>query len=906
MKIKNLNPSITVLFVIIALGLLSLPSAMSYDMTTIPAWNDTYDTNSSRYLILLFANFSATPSGTSIGDGTWCDETGRWCNQNGVSGGVNMFDGLGAMQTRGTGGSLGYVTDGTMDALSESVNWTCITVFNKSQDGYGADQNNIFYFDYSVGGRIGHEDTTNGDIIEAGSNIDSFKDYDLCDGNYQKIVMSVREDSNKFDMIYTDGCNVTHFIFNNSNTNGDNGILQTLQVTGSSKTTTANFSMWYFICFDGNRTEVPLLPTVSDVFAVDLYLTDDNGNLYPELNDEFSVSEDDEFFIGNNYTVNDILAINDSVCNFTAGNISAHFTSTSITNQSIANSNTYYSLVFSENNNSLLSDGYEVSVCRNTVKADLQLYINDILYYTIDQDLIPLCANGFYTEKSNTTDFNNVSSINFTVGCLTCNPATLVIVTDDDDELLHYERNYEKHFENMTFNSTLGIYRKESHKYHYKKSGEDVGNITIACNNSVTEDFIFNITNVNLTIDVFSIDDIAFTEGMEIEQENITDILIEVSGDFVSFLEFNLTYVNGTVIKSETDEYMQVETADLTSEGILNITVYAKDDEDNIAEFETWFIINDTTNPTIQWINPLSTNATIYDFNTSESLSISLFDINLFAYNITVYKPDGSIAQNRNETDTTNQTKSVIILTQLDQNGTWIIDASVSDDHTKNEIEDYKIKEEIDTLYFDDIKITGVNAVKSKAIKKKDRYNFEFEYYDDNPYKAYIIESPNKLYYREHSKYKAHFVDFVQKKWIDFDYNSNVPPYVYKLNDSSYRVEIYSHDDIILFNSIGGLNIENEQIQFEVNPPADETETLLFDFDLTQLSNVVLLFVLIFLWIALQTLSFTFNNFAFGSFAFFIGIIIGFLFVNLSVFLTILFIIMNISLYISLARRKKT
>jgi hypothetical protein len=79
----------------------------------------------------------------------------------------------------------------------------------------------------------------------------------------------------------------------------------------------------------------------------------------------------------------------------------------------------------------------------------------------------------------------------------------------------------------------------------------------------------------------------------------------------------------------------------------------------------------------------------------------------------------------------------------------------------------------------------------------------------------------------------------------------------------------------------------------------------LFGFDLRRQSNVILLFVMILLYLGLMIIGFAFNNFGFAGFGFFVGIIIGFMLSGLHIFLTLLFIFINIAIFYGFSRKNK-
>ena len=79
----------------------------------------------------------------------------------------------------------------------------------------------------------------------------------------------------------------------------------------------------------------------------------------------------------------------------------------------------------------------------------------------------------------------------------------------------------------------------------------------------------------------------------------------------------------------------------------------------------------------------------------------------------------------------------------------------------------------------------------------------------------------------------------------------------------------------------------------------------LFGFNLKNQSNVLLLFVVVLLYLGLMVLAFTFKNFGFAGFGFFIGIIIGLMLSGLHIFLTLLFMFINVIIFYTFAKKNK-
>lgn len=154
---------------------------------------------------------------------------------------------------------------------------------------------------------------------------------------------------------------------------------------------------------------------------------------------------------------------------------------------------------------------------------------------------------------------------------------------------------------------------------------------------------------------------------------------------------------------------------------------------------------------------------------------------------------------------------------------TYLIEIDVWDSHTKQEIGDYHIKEGMNYIKYDNtIKITANNAIISTTTKKRDRYEFKFNYlpFFTPEDKIFYVESDNKLTYIIESNYEAHFVDFKNEKWIDFN-GLDQAAKVYKVNDYKYKIVFEGNQDkTIVFNSIGSLNKGSAAYKFDIDNEA--------------------------------------------------------------------------------------
>jgi len=161
--------------------------------------------------------------------------------------------------------------------------------------------------------------------------------------------------------------------------------------------------------------------------------------------------------------------------------------------------------------------------------------------------------------------------------------------------------------------------------------------------------------------------------------------------------------------------------------------------------------------------------------------------------------------------------------------GTHTIQIYASDSHTATEIPEYKYRKGIieNSITYDfDSGWIKVKPKKNKLFtsfetkKHKDRYSFEIE---RNPFEKFVlgtdlefeVTSSSPLVVVE-SEYRGHIVSPSLFKWLDFE--SDYPDAVVtteQINDKKIRVLVEGiEDDVITFNSIGGLNVLNENYTF--------------------------------------------------------------------------------------------
>lgn len=226
----------------------------------------------------------------------------------------------------------------------------------------------------------------------------------------------------------------------------------------------------------------------------------------------------------------------------------------------------------------------------------------------------------------------------------------------------------------------------------------------------------------------------------------------------------------------------------------------------------------------------VAANTTIVNLNKSLDVLLNLtfsdnFDVYSFELNIT--NSDGSHLYNVTNT-TLNGTSTVWARTINISNGTdgtKKTAITVWDSHTAKSINDWNLGLEKDAATFDNqVRITCDGAESFNTLRKLDRYSFGCTYspgYKER--KAFYVESDSYLDYQGSSMYAAHFVDFKNKKWIDFE-GLGKKPIVTRISDRMFKVEFDISSENIWFNSIGTLNSFTSSFEFYLDMEVNSVE----------------------------------------------------------------------------------
>lgn len=364
-----------------------------------------------------------------------------------------------------------------------------------------------------------------------------------------------------------------------------------------------------------------------------------------------------------------------------------------------------------------------------------------------------------------------------------------------------------------------------------------------------------------LYMEIVDINGLGFTNGTTYDILSVNNFTVNIT-NADNFL-WNITYNNGSVIfENNTNVTGNVSYLLFTEDGVYNITIFGNN-TDGSEVITGWFYMNDTTFPTITWVNPGDDNNTNHIVNANFQLEMTLSDDNLFAYEIDVYNPSGD--KSFNYSDTALEVAEVNIFEVFVPNvtGVWVVNASVSDDHTRKSIGNYNVsygdssltfmfrdekyeyyetEEENQTIqhkhlvdFDNNVSITyqGQYDIRSmNTIKKDDRYEFNYSFYlledkgKDEVKHKFRVEC-NGIYPRENSGYTAHFVCWDTKTWIDFE-NPDISKLKIKgCGKDCFTVEFrLPGNEEVTFSSIGGLNIYNQSVEFTVGTTLPTNTTM--------------------------------------------------------------------------------
>ena len=360
----------------------------------------------------------------------------------------------------------------------------------------------------------------------------------------------------------------------------------------------------------------------------------------------------------------------------------------------------------------------------------------------------------------------------------------------------------------------------------------DIGTITIA--NTPPETPIILFPTANLITNVQPLDiNVTFNQ--------------DADGDAIT-IQY---YINGILNQTSSSNISFV-----ASDGVFNINVSLSDSAGFFsANASVNNITIDTTFPIIISTSPLNDSS----HSSAIPVAISCTDTNIFILNYTFFNSSFDILKTvQNGTPFGTEltiTDSISIVGLPD--GSYQINVSCSDTHTKKNIGDYMPVKDLGNLKLTyttpknndnvGIKLKSTTATLDDfgTIRESDRYVFWFSFLEpeDGTIYEYVfkINNQKELSYLADSTFNAHFV--TRYNWIDFEFDNNDDAIytIKQTNDGKFEVKIQTKKTFLNFRSIGGLNVATQEIILTIDTTIPPAEAVL---PLEGIANLAALFIL--------------------------------------------------------------
>ena len=338
-----------------------------------------------------------------------------------------------------------------------------------------------------------------------------------------------------------------------------------------------------------------------------------------------------------------------------------------------------------------------------------------------------------------------------------------------------------------------------------------------------------NSTPVNLNCSVSSISITLNTTNPR--QGGVVNASISVTE-----AEYNLA--NGTIIENSTganrfynftlnnkiEQFSQNFTISCGEGCIVNITGRTNNTGSGLQQTSQLITIAGTTAPTIlingeNFFNSINSTFIALSKLVNQRLYINFTDnIDLFAFNITIFNASGDSVYNITNTSLSGTFGNFSQMINI-KNGSGRYNVSIVawDSHTDYFIPEYDTRTNINSITYDNrVTISSPDAIAASTTKKSDRYTMKFTYSSSSTptTKTFILESDAELIPVYTSGYKAHFVDWKNKKWVDFEGISGQPTLT-QLRSNKWQISFDNADTEVNLQSIGGLNRNENWFSFD-------------------------------------------------------------------------------------------
>lgn len=321
-------------------------------------------------------------------------------------------------------------------------------------------------------------------------------------------------------------------------------------------------------------------------------------------------------------------------------------------------------------------------------------------------------------------------------------------------------------------------------------------------------------------------------------------------------------YLNNTLNESKNNILLNLTNQNFTlsycnKEVGYNINVTCRRNEQG-EEISNSFLVEDIfldcVLPTLDIDTNFINQSSYYD-DTTINYNISVSDSNLYALNHTIKDTSDNSIKRWDFVEDLNITEyqlNVSNSTSLLTTGDYVINITAWDSHTNNKVkplhwiyEDDKFILDGEIFLYGDIKyLDNKDRIVTYFYISEDetKYKMKVTFNQDDLEHTFYLETTNKLSFISHSNYKAHFVYFPLKRWIDFEGENIKNVEVTQLGYNYFRIVVshfYITDEFEL-ESIGDLNINSEQWFFNITeaPSIEEEYYPSFNESLTDLINI--------------------------------------------------------------------
>ena len=606
-------------------------------------------------------------------------------------------------------------------------------------------------------------------------------------------------------------------------------------------------------------------------------------NVTATSGDESVLDEDEHFYIYANWTnKTGVVLFNDTVGNCTASLDNGMLENESVTEDFTVCSSgcdytTFTDLFTLQNSTSIETNFVEIDgLCHtNIITRDLTVNVSCLAgseIITIDRTEFPACDSGTAnilkeTNVCNTTEIN-VSMTN-TAGSLAQSHTI--------DELA-YEREYTNLTLNMTYNTTLDLWRIINF-VEYHKHGQK--NLSVNCTHTSDTNYN-NATSQALTI-VNKVPIIMFNQMnnsggiFNLSNDNDLEYYAGAWSFEITIDDDDITFINYTIYNQSGGQVYSINSTtpitlvapnlsfvDFTGNP-FNISVWVNDSNGNQTFRNITIAVNDTGDPICLGLNNFTINN-----NTEHEWTSACTDEHFFSFNITC---TGGSTHSQLVTGLSTESYTYINSTTITANTTCEIE--YCDGHTKNKIspmtfsdEDSHFKRTIDYT----ITLTSDTELDEFEFElEEDRYKFKIKTNNIVNNISFIIDSLHPIQIMDQVEFTGWII--TQDYWIDF-VNSEVKfARVSRINQTSVEVFLeFRHPlSAITFNSIGKLNCVSVTQQITSREATPDPFTLRrFDCDMNTTGKAIgivgFTFMIIVIWIVGLWLRMPMLNFFFGFF----------------------------------------